>query len=276
MHADAQYARGHLAPGSPMLGPTLALEAMSEYLDDDLDAADAGWAHAFDMALYLGEIPAAALAAAQRAVVAIERQDWSAAQVLSTSALELVETRHLGDYYHAAAVFAVAARTDVHRGDIAQAKTNVTRAARLRPLLTYAIPWSAVFLLQLGHAYLELADPTGARAVLREVRDILRLRPALGTVPRQATELQQQIDTIRQQTVGASAITAAELRIVPLLATHLTFREIGERVHISRHTVKSQAIAIYRKLGVSSRTEAIARVHAIGLLGSSPTDSPPG
>jgi LuxR family transcriptional regulator, maltose regulon positive regulatory protein len=54
----------------------------------------------------------------------------------------------------------------------------------------------------------------------------------------------------------------------PLLATHLTFREIGERLYISQNTVKTQAISVYRKLGVSSRGQAVQRVQAIGLLGA--------
>jgi DNA-directed RNA polymerase specialized sigma24 family protein len=44
-----------------------------------------------------------------------------------------------------------------------------------------------------------------------------------------------------------------------MLSTHLTFEEIGDRLGVSRYTVKSQAIAIYRKLAVSSRGEAIDR-----------------
>jgi LuxR family maltose regulon positive regulatory protein len=74
------------------------------------------------------------------------------------------------------------------------------------------------------------------------------------------------LDTLRVGSVGASSLTTAELRLVPFLSTHLSFREIGERLHVSRHTVKTQAISIYRKLGVSSRSEAIDRVQAIGLL----------
>ena len=47
-------------------------------------------------------------------------------------------------------------------------------------------------------------------------------------------------------------MTAAELRLLPYLATHLSFPEIGQRLHLSRHTVKSHAMAIYRKLNVTS------------------------
>ena len=62
------------------------------------------------------------------------------------------------------------------------------------------------------------------------------------------------------------SLTTAELRLLPLLQTHLTFPEIGARLHVSRHTVKTQAISIYQKLDVSSRSEAIERMREIGLL----------
>ena len=102
--------------------------------------------------------------------------------------------------------------------------------------------------------------------MLREVRDILRQRPDLGVVPKQAEELQAKLDTIRDETLGASSLTTAELRLVPLLATYLSLAEIAERMRLSRNTVKTQAISIYRKLGVSSRSAANERMAEIGLL----------
>jgi LuxR family maltose regulon positive regulatory protein len=63
-----------------------------------------------------------------------------------------------------------------------------------------------------------------------------------------------------------SVLTAAELRLLPFLPTHLTFREIGARLHVSRNTVKTQAISIYRKLGASSRADAIDRAVQLGLV----------
>ena len=67
----------------------------------------------------------------------------------------------------------------------------------------------------------------------------------------------------------AMSLTGAELRLLPYLATHLMFPEIASRLFISRNTVKSEAVAIYRKLGVSSRSEAIERAVEVGLLESS-------
>jgi DNA-binding CsgD family transcriptional regulator len=53
---------------------------------------------------------------------------------------------------------------------------------------------------------------------------------------------------------GASALTAAELRLLPLLSTHLSFPQIAQEMFLSRYTIKSEAMSIYRKLGVSSRS----------------------
>jgi len=51
-----------------------------------------------------------------------------------------------------------------------------------------------------------------------------------------------------------------------MLCTHLSFPEIAGEKFLSRHTVKSQAFSIYRKLGVSSRSQAVARAWDLGLL----------
>ena len=102
--------------------------------------------------------------------------------------------------------------------------------------------------------------------MLRQTHDILQQRPDLGLLQRQGEELRLTLDTISAGALGASSLTTAELRLLPLLPTHLSFREIGERLYVSRHTVKTQAISIYRKLGVSSRSEAIVPVHELGLL----------
>jgi LuxR family maltose regulon positive regulatory protein len=61
-------------------------------------------------------------------------------------------------------------------------------------------------------------------------------------------------------------LTGAELRLLPLLATHLSFPEIGAELFLSPNTVKSQAMSLYRKLGASSRSQAVARSRELALL----------
>jgi LuxR family maltose regulon positive regulatory protein len=64
----------------------------------------------------------------------------------------------------------------------------------------------------------------------------------------------------------------AELAVLRGLAAGLTRREIGGQLYISLNTVKTHTRELYRKLGASSQTEAVARGEALGLLepGQSP------
>ena len=62
------------------------------------------------------------------------------------------------------------------------------------------------------------------------------------------------------------ALTGAELRLLPLLSTHLAFPEIAAQMFLSRNTVKSQAYSLYRKLGASTRSQAVTRSRELGLL----------
>jgi len=64
-----------------------------------------------------------------------------------------------------------------------------------------------------------------------------------------------------------SPLTSAELRLLPYLQTHLTIAEIAERLQITRNTVGTEVSAVYRKLGVSSRGEAVGQATQLGLLG---------
>jgi ATP/maltotriose-dependent transcriptional regulator MalT len=67
---------------------------------------------------------------------------------------------------------------------------------------------------------------------------------------------------------AGQALTSAELRLLPLLSTHLSFPEIAGELSLSPNTVKSQAYSIYQKLETSSRSQAIARSRELGLLES--------
>jgi LuxR family maltose regulon positive regulatory protein len=93
------------------------------------------------------------------------------------------------------------------------------------------------------------ADPTSAPWSARPGRSGLSCRP---TSPRASP--------------GPSSLTSAELRVLPMLTTHLSLPEIGAELFLSPHTVKSQAISIYRKLGTCSRSQAVALSRELGLL----------
>jgi LuxR family maltose regulon positive regulatory protein len=133
-------------------------------------------------------------------------------------------------------------------------------------LLTYALPVVSVqALLELARAYVSLGDVGGARAALRQIQDIHHHRRDLGSLTGQADQLRSQIQAAKAEMVGVASLTSAELRLLPFLPTHLSLAEIGERLLVSRNTVKTQAISIYRKLGASSRSETIVRMQEFGL-----------
>ena len=268
MRRDAQISLQGLSPASPYRSTMLHVEGLSHLLAGDPDAADAIFARAVDTAERGGSAAvrprSARLPAASRRSSAATgprpnrspSRPWRSWRAVSSTTTGRAPS--CSPWRHA---------SRLQRGDLEQGRQLVTRAARLRPLLNYALPVVSVqALLEMARSYIALADPGGARAVLRQAGDIFQQRPDLGTLPDIADELRTKVDTVRARSAGASSLTTAELRLLPLLPTHLSFREIGERLFVSRHTVKTQAISIYRKLGATSRSETIERMHELGLL----------
>ena len=112
-----------------------------------------------------------------------------------------------------------------------------------------------------------LTNIGGARTLLREIDELLRHRPGLGTLPGQAGALRAQLSRQRgPATPAASALSPAELRLLPLLPTHLSLTQIAAELILSPQTVRTQAKSIYRKLGAPSRSHAVARARQLGLL----------
>ncbi|MFZ0079328.1 MAG: LuxR C-terminal-related transcriptional regulator [Trebonia sp.] len=266
MRRDARIAWEGLSPASPYRATMLYTEGISYLLEGDLARAEPILARALDLATQAGSLPLAGMILAEQCGVAAERDDWPEVTTLARRAATIVETGHFGDYWTSALVYAWASRASAYQGDVGQARFYLGRASRLRPLLTYALPVvSFQALLEMTRSYIALADPEGAAAVLAQVHDILQQRPDLGVLPELAGQLQASLATANARAVSASSLTAAELRLLPLLATHLSYQEIGERLFVSKNTVKTQAYSAYRKLRVSSRSEAVVRTRELGL-----------
>jgi len=265
--ADAEAAERLVPPGSAWRPLTVLLVGLVDLVSGDPERADALLSHAVELASDDGAMPAGSFALAVRALLALDRGDHADAQELIDRACDMVAQARLQEHISNALVSAAAARMAIATGDVQVATTFMLQAQRLRPKLTYALPFVAVQTrLELIRGLLALADAPGARTVMREVDDIFRLRPDLGVLRGQAEELRGRINRTPVGAIGASSLTTAELRLLPLLQTHLTFRGIGERLYVSPHTVKTQAISIYRKLGVSSRGEAVQTAAELGLL----------
>ena len=267
MRADAELALTLIPVGSLWRAPAQLLAGISHLLAGDQGVADDLLAEAVEVAKDTGATVAASVALAERAILAIGRQDWRDAETLAEQARTLVIMAHLETFATSMMVYAAGARVAIHHGNVALAHQDLARARQLQPQATHALPYYAVQArLELIRAYLALTDVAAAQPVFREVDDLLRWRPDLGTLPDQADQLRAQLDHLAGAVIATGSLTIAERRLLPLLPTHLTFREIGQHLHLSQHTVKSQALSIYRKLGASSRSQAVQRVQEIGLL----------
>jgi LuxR family maltose regulon positive regulatory protein len=268
MRADADEAVHRFAAGS-FLTPTPALmQGIARVLCGDPDGGDVCLENAVSVGEQVGSTDDVVIGLCERSLVAMARSEWDRAEVLAERARAVLRQAGIEENFATPLICALRARVAMHRGDVPAARRELVNAQRLRPLLTYALPYLAVQArIELARVHLALADPAGARTLMREVDDLLKRRPGLGTLAGEAGALRAQLARERGSSVpGASALTAAELRLLPMLPTHLSFPEIAEQMFLSRTTIKTEANSIYRKLGASSRSQAVTRSRELGLL----------
>jgi LuxR family maltose regulon positive regulatory protein len=268
MRADAERALEQLAPDSRLVPTARLAHSYALLLSGDVPAALDSLRTTIDNSLEHGASASASVAAATVSLLLVQRGELREAEEQARRAGAIVDDATLGNYLTSAAAFAASARVAVATRKPAAAREALAVADRLVPQLTYAIPWLAVFVrLQLAHTQLALENPARTRELLGEIDAILSQRPDLGMLDTAVADLRRQIETGRSEEDGwSSRLTPAELRLLPLLSTYLSFREIADKLEISRNTVKTQAIAVYRKLDVSSRSEAVDRAQELGLL----------
>ncbi len=270
MLRDARVALAELPEESCWRPTALLLEGTALALLGDSVPADAALALAVETGEPRGAKDACVTALSVRAVLASERGDHASGDSLAEEARRV----GAGAECIAAAVLQIAvfARTLLRRGRFEEARHELALARRLAPSQPEAFPWLRLqSRLELAQAYMTLRDVGEAKAQLAEAAEMLVHHPALGVLAARTARLQQELDELRDtRSAGESGLTRAELRLLPLLASHLSFREIGERLSVTRNTVKSQAISVYRKLGATSRSEAIEQARRLGLLDLEP------
>jgi LuxR family maltose regulon positive regulatory protein len=171
---------------------------------------------------------------------------------------------HIDEFGFVESPTASLARTGAARltPDDEEAERLFTRAAELAA--------RAHWPLDHAHALLEHAafrrrrrDLAGARALLRDARGVLATAPDPGALPARLADLERALNPRERL---AEPLSDRELEILRLLATDLSQREIGNALYVSFNTVKSHTRTVFRKLGVSSRGEAVSRARDLGLL----------
>ncbi len=113
----------------------------------------------------------------------------------------------------------------------------------------------------------DLGDRPGAAALLDEARQVLT------TFPDGAEAQLARLSRLGLRITGrppaaspAELLTKREVTVLRLLRGTLSLREIGQQLYLSQNTVKTHTQAIYRKLGVSARQDAVAKGQEIDIL----------
>jgi LuxR family maltose regulon positive regulatory protein len=267
MRRDAVSSREPLPQDSPWRSLSLLLEGVATHLQGDAVAARRQLEEGARQGAIVAPV-VQALCLSQLALIAIDDGDWERAHLLAARARSQVERVGLDGHPTCALVFAVSALVRAHRERVEDAQADRRRAAELLTQLIDYVPWyDGEVRLVLARTALRLGDVTGTRTLLAEAARELEPRDEIPVLRTWIDELWAQVEAFTvTELVGPSSLTTAELRVLALMPTHLSFREMGRRLHVSANTVKTHAHAVYRKLDVCSRSEAVVRARNTGLL----------
>jgi LuxR family maltose regulon positive regulatory protein len=207
------------------------------------------------------------LCLAQLALLAAEEEDWEHAALLASRARSQTESVGLDGYPVCALVFAVSALVRAHRERVEPAQEDRRIAQRLLDALTDGPPWLELEArIALARATLRLGDVVATRTLIAEAE---RLSRGAGSpvAAEWVEECRAHADAFAVSSLaGPASLTTAELRVLRMLPTHLSFREMGLRLQVSSNTIKTHAHAVYRKLDASSRSEAVVAARRVGLV----------
>jgi LuxR family maltose regulon positive regulatory protein len=205
---------------------------------------------------------------AHLALLHLYRDDLANADLWSRRALALADQNNLEGVSVAMPVYFVGALVAARSGRVAEARRLIAVGQAMLAAIGDRVHRTALFgNVLLGRAALALGDVAGARAFAHEAERARRRDGSALYVVAQLDALQQQLDApSAQSSVVVTPLTPAEMRVLPYLATHLSLQQIAETLIISRNTAKSHSVAIYRKLGVSSRSDAVSESRRLGLI----------
>lgn len=268
MLSDARSAVAGLAADAQWLPLALLVYAAAYVMLGDRVRADELLRDAAEGARRAGLGVVEIVATSERMLISEDEHELARVDAQASDLSELLATGAFESASPCAIHLAASARARLRHGSWEEARALLDRARSLTTFLTDAIPWLSVQTrLELVEAFVALRDQVAAEQLLDEIDGILALRPDLGVLVERAQALRTSLATLPTGEPGRNpGLTGAELRLLPFLTTHLSFREIGERLYLSRNTIKTQAISVYRKLGVSTRSDAMDRALTLGLV----------
>ena len=127
--------------------------------------------------------------------------------------------------------------------------------------------WLAHALLLLANCRRAAGDTAGAREALDAATATLDRVPGPGILPALASSIERKLlAPARRSATFGQELTGREIAVLRLLAAGLSQREAAEQLYVSYNTIKTQARTAYRKLGASTRSQAVRRARELGIL----------
>lgn len=202
----------------------------------------------------------------------VARGELASAERRAREALAYAEEESHSEYPHAAGGHSALAQVVAARGDLEAAQAEADRGAELarRGRAPGEIAHSVIVQGQLA---LARGARDVARACARAARALLDSAPAPGDhLVRRLRDLEDAVGTARRPAEPAAGgdLTERELAVLRMLTGLASAREIADELYVSHNTIKTQVRSIYRKLGVATRAEAVARARELGLLSRAP------
>jgi ATP/maltotriose-dependent transcriptional regulator MalT len=187
--------------------------------------------------------------------------DLARAQQLAEEAARMVNGR--GFIRRPPNSFILAALGTVHsrQGRLEQARAELEYAIYRRRRWILLTPWLSLEIqLRLAQVLLAMDDRPAAATVLAEIRTVLTASPdGADALLARLGDLERRLAVTPAAPSLAEPLTEREQAVLSLLLKSLSVSEIARELYLSANTVKTHRRAIYRKLGVSSRQEAIER-----------------
>ena len=190
------------------------------------------------------------------------------AESLAREAKALVERFRLQGISQATLAPIALGRALAGDGKLEEAQKELESAYSARRRLPGLSPWpTLVGLLALAPVRAARGDRAGARAVLAEARGILDDNPDAGMFPELLEREERKLRRIKRRDGSLDGeLTQRELDVLRLLVGELSTRQMAQNLYVAPSTVRTQVKSIYRKLGVSSRKDAVEEAHVRGLI----------
>jgi LuxR family transcriptional regulator, maltose regulon positive regulatory protein len=209
------------------------------------------------------------LSSAIMALLAVEAGRAGQADELARAAHDIATDPGLGLEHTAQSSFAHLAMGTAlaAQGKLQEARSELEHALQARRRLIGLSPWPTVeVMLRLAPVLADLGDSAEGAALLGEARQVLKSLPdGADAQLARLTQLERRL-AYRPPATPGEPITERELEVLRLLQGTLSLRDIGRELYLSPNTIKTHTRALYRKLGVSDRQDAVARARHLGLM----------